>query len=196
MSSDPMRHFWFTLVALVVALPMGGCVRHIAALQLTSYREPHAPRTYELNLDDCAYYVGSGGDYHIVGRAIDTPENGVGATIEQLLHVHLFWKPWPGKTFANSSMMDATIRYAIVTETGTAVYTGTGFVYPRKQGPRNGIVADIEAANLRLNHVTGNAPELLGSTRLSGTLVAQDDASLAVDIRRRLDLQIGTAGID
>ncbi|MFQ5805635.1 MAG: hypothetical protein ACE5I3_04205 [Phycisphaerae bacterium] len=168
-----------------------GCTRPSAALELTSYKDPYFPETYEVALADCAYYVGPGGDYHVVGRASHTPEDGTGGTITQLLHVHLFWKPRPGKTFDNPTTVDAIIRYAIVTDSGVAVYSGTGFVYPKRRRVSDELIAEIEIARLRLDSEAGDAPELLGAARLTGKLVAQNNASLAVDLRRQLDLHAG-----
>lgn len=175
------------------ALPVlsAGCARSTSALSLTSYKDPYFPETYQVKLADCVYYVDPGGDYHIVGRASHTTTDGTDATITQLLHVHLFWKPWPGKTFDDPSTVDATVRYALVTEHGTAVYRGTGFVYPKQQRLSNRLIARIEGAQLRLESQTGAPPELLGDARVVGTLVAEDNASLAVDLRRQLDLYIG-----
>jgi hypothetical protein len=181
---------WLLYVVLAGSLLLG-CNRPTASLEITSYKDPYFPETYVVKLADCAYYVGPSGDYHLVGRAVHTPEDGGGGTIEQLLHVHLFWKPWPGKTFDNPTSVDATIRYAIVTESGRAIYSGTGFVYPKRRRLSDDVVARIEAGRLRLESQTGEPPELLGAARLTGVLVAKDNASLAVDLRRRLDLYGG-----
>jgi hypothetical protein len=172
-------------VPLVVLL---GCGRSGTSLRLTSYKDPYFPETYDVELAECAYYVDPGGDYHIAGRALHSPEGG-GAPIAQLMHVHMFWKPWPGKTFDNPSTVDATIRYAIVTERGAAIYSGTGFVYPKKRRMSDDVVAEVEVAQLKLESQVGDPPELLGSARLAGKLVAEDNASLAVDLRRQLDLR-------
>jgi hypothetical protein len=179
------------LALLMSVLFLSACARPTASLQLTSYKDPYFPETYDVKLADCAYYVGPGGDYHIAGRASHTPDDGGGA-ITQLLHVHMFWKPWPGKTFDNPTTVDATIRYAIVTERGAAVYSGTGFVYPKKRRFSDDVIAKVEVARLSLESESGDPPELLGSARLAGKLMAKDDASLALDIRRQLDLRAGS----
>ena len=178
---------WALVVPLSLLL---GCARPAASLQLTSYKDPYFPEIYDVQLADCAYYVGPGGDYHIAGRALHEPEDG-GSSIAQLVHVHMFWKPWPGKTFDNPSTVDAIIRYAIVTDRGAAIYAGTGFVFSRKRRMSDDVVVEIEAARLQLESETGDPPELLGSARLAGKLVAKDNPSLAVDLRRQLDLRAG-----
>jgi hypothetical protein len=189
------RHGWCRVLLRVGAalwpLWLSGCARPVSALEFTSHKGASSPETYRLALDECAYYVGPGGDYYIGGRATHTAGEGRGGSIVQLLEVHLFWKPWPGKTFDDSSSIDATIRYAIVTERGTVTYSGTGFVYPRKRWLGNELIVDVEVARLRLESRQGDSPDLFGAARLAGTLVAKENASLAVDLRRQLELQGG-----
>jgi hypothetical protein len=191
LTRGPRVRDWSPGAVGAVLLFLLGCTRPSAFLEITSYKDAYFPETYVVTLADCAYYVDSGGDYHVVGRAVRTPEEPGGGTIEQLLHVHLFWKPWPGKTFDDPSSVDAILRYAIVTDAGVALYSGTGFVYPRKRWMSEDVIARIEEARLRLDSQTGDSPELLGDARLAGTLVAKRNRSLAVDLRRRLDLHAG-----
>lgn len=180
------------LVALGAALTLTpACTSPSANLELTSYKDPYLPETYDVRLTECAYGVGPSGDRHIAGRAVHTPADNPGAPIVQLVHVHLFWKPRPGKTFADPTAADATIRYAVATEQGVAVYCGTGFVYLKKRRLSDDVVAKIETGQLRLETLAGDPPEILGSACLTGTLIAKDDASLAVDLRRQLDLYTG-----
>jgi len=190
MSSLRRRRRYVTLAAaaLASALP-AGCGRP-SALRLTSYRDPYFPETFDVRLDECAYCLGPGSDYHIVGRALHTPADG-GASVEQLVYVHMFWKPWPGKTFADPTMVDATIRYALVTEQGVAVYSGTGFVFPRQRRFSDELLVEIEDARLRVDCLSGEPPELLGAARVAGRLRARHDAGLAVDLRRRVELYAG-----
>jgi len=192
MTDRRRRRRWLLLGALAASpIVMSGCTRASASLEITSYKDPYFPETYQVELADCAYYVDPGGDYHIAGYASHTPADGGGGTIEQLMHLHLFWKPWPGKTFDNPTTVDATLRYAIVTGQGAAVYCGTGFVYPRKRRMSDDLIVQIEAARLRLEAQLGDPPELLGDARVVGELVAEHNASRTVDLRRRLDLYAG-----
>lgn len=188
------RQLRLSLLFVATTLPMFvlGCTRPTGSLELTSYKDPYFPETYEVELDECAYYAGPGGDYHIVGRATHIPEDNPGGEITQLLHVHLFWQPRPGKTFDNPSSVDATIRYAILTEQGAAIYCGTAFVYPKKHRTGDDITVKIESARLRLESQDGEPPELIGTARLRGKFVADNDPSLTVDLRRELDLRAGS----
>lgn len=178
-------------VAALLPVLVWGCGRPTGTLALTSYKNPYSPETYQVKFAECAYYTGPSGDYHIVGRATHVPEDNPDGEVSQLLHVHLFWKPRPGKTYDNPSTMDATIRYAIITERGSAVYSGTGFVYARQRRMSDELIVEIESAQLRLERQQGDAPDVLGAVRAAGELLAQRDAALAVGLRRELDLRAG-----
>ena len=174
-----------------LALLLLGCGPRVSSLEFTSFKDPYTPERYSLVLDECAYLTGPGDDYHIVGHAAHTPAGG--GEIQQYVHMHVFWKPWPGKTFDDSSSVDATIRYAIVTPQGAAVYCGTAFVYPKVKGPNDRVIAKVEDGRLRLESQQGQPTDVLGPTRVRGTLIARKNASLAMDLRRRLELTAGGA---
>jgi hypothetical protein len=177
------------LAGLAVLLVVPGCRRSSAGLELISYKDPYSPATYSLALSECAYYADASGDYYILARAADSDAGSDAA--DHLLCVHLFWKPRPGKTFDNETSIDATIRYAIITGAGAAVYSGSGYAYPKKPDALGRLVAKLEVARLRLVSQSGDVPELLGATRISGTLIAKDDAGLAIDLRRQFDIRSG-----
>ena len=177
------------LACLLLSFALGwaaGCQQPTSELELISYKDPYSPEHYRLELTQCAYRVDAGGNLHIVGRASSDTHEGNPGKVTQFLHARLFWQPKPGRTFANSTTTDATIRYVIITPTGAAVYSGTGFVYPRRQRGEI-LIADLERACLRLEAQVGDAPAVLGDAHLSGTLVAREDAHAAVDLIRQLE---------
>lgn len=189
MSENRVRPLRAAIVLLSCSLMLSGCRRPSAGLELISYKDPYSPATYSLSLNECAYYADASGDYYLLGRASE----GAAApdAADHLLCVHLFWKPRPGKTFDNETSIDATIRYAIITSAGSAVYSGSGYVYPKRSGALGRLVAKLEVARLRLVSQSGDVPELLGATRISGTLIAKEDAGLAIDLQRQFDIRTG-----
>lgn len=187
MTSLRRRHVGLTVSVLagVLAGPLG-CARPTSEIEFVSYKDPYFPEPYRVVFVECTYRVDADGDLHIAGRAdFDSDQRDAGA-ITQYFHAHVFWQPRPGRTFANSTTTDATIRHVIVTADGMAAYAGTGFIYPRRR--RGGLLtAKIETANLRLEAQTGDAPELLGDARLRGTLRARRDDHATLDLVRRLE---------
>ncbi len=174
---------WVTLV--LAAGMMGGCSSSL--VELTSYKDAYFPEHYQARLEECAYYLDPAGDIHAVGRSQHTDEHG---TLTQYVHVHIFWKPWPGKTPADQTSTDAVIRYILARSSGCAVYEGTGFAFPRRQ--RGGeLRIDIESAYLRPLSQSGELPDVLGSARLKGTLRAANRPGSAAHLVREMDRLAG-----
>ncbi len=171
-------------LALAVLAGLGVGCRHTSAIEFVSYKDPYFPERYQVDFDECAYQVAPGGDIHATGRARTSTDNGL---LTQLIHVHVYWRPWPGKTSVNETTTTALLRYAVATETGVAVYSGTGFALPKKM--KNGkLRVQIESGRLRLESQSGDVPDLLGDARLVGTLILDDDPGLASHLTRELEL--------
>jgi len=170
----------FVVLVLGAGL-VSGCASSV--IELTSYKDPYFPEHYQARLDECAYYLDPDGDIHAVGRSQHNDEHG---TLTQLVHVHIFWKPWPGKTPADQTATDAVIRYILARPSGRAVYEGTGFAFPRKQ--RGGeLQIAIESAALRPLSQSGELPDVLGTARLVGLLRAVDRPGTAAHLIREMD---------
>lgn len=176
-----------------------GCAPRESRLELAAFRDPYFPERIALDLHECAYRVDAGGDYHVVARgqsssALIPP----GAT--QLLHIRMFWRPFPGRSPAHASGVDAMIRYAVTTTGGAAVYSGTAFVYA-DPGKLRGAAADggpldlrLERAELRLETLSGDATDTLGSIRAEGAVRAAPDPNLALELARQVDRAMSAPG--
>ncbi len=181
-----------TLAALCVVACLNGCGRPApTGLVLTSYKNADQPQIYTINLDSCVYYQDAGGDYHFAGRDVHISDQPDGGEIQQLLHVHVFWKPIPGKTFDNASSIDAIYRYVLITQHGVAVYRGTGYVYPRKRRFSDRIRLEVDSGRLSLVGKSTGQADIIEAARLRGLLEAKSDRAAALDIRREIDILTG-----
>lgn len=181
----------YTFLLGLVALATTGCIRP-SRLDLVSFKDPYFPEKFTLSLDQCVYREAPGGDFDIVGHAERPAVDNTPAS-EQFLHIHLFWKPRPGKTYDNPSSVDAIVRYTIVTPNGTRIYSGAGYAYPER--PRFGpdLLVKLESARLRPADGAADAPdEILGETRATGTLAVTRDDQAAVDLIREAELVANT----
>lgn len=160
-------------------------------VQIRSYKDPYFPESFEVRFEQCAFLQDGTRDYHIVARSARVPQGGGIGPVTQILHVHVFWTPRPGKTFDDPSTHTATLRYAIVTPGGVALYEGAGFVYPERRWIDGHLVAHIEQARLGPRLRTGDAPDLLGESHLVGALQAAADPPLTIDLRRELEQHAG-----
>lgn len=168
-------------------LPASACQQPDSVLRILSYRDPFFPEPLEVGFSNCRYAETGGSDRHIVAEAIETLGESRSNAVRHLLHLHVFWRPRPGRTFADPSLTDATARYVIVSREATVVYTGSAFVYLKPQ--RDGRMrCEIEGGALRLETVDGKPPVPIGDAKLSGTLFAQLDPNRTTELRRLVDL--------
>jgi len=172
--------------ACAALIGSAGCYSSSATLTFISYADPYFPERTTLTFQDCAYRIDPGGDIHIAARR-DTTTDRERLAVREFLHVHLYWKPHPGKTPADPTMADAVIRYVIATPEGTALYTGTGFAFPRTRPGRQLEVA-LESGRLHLVSTTGTLTDALGETRVSGRLAARRDPGLAARFTHELEV--------
>jgi hypothetical protein len=181
MMNNRLQSRRFALLCGLAAGALCGCQR--ASLQFVSYKEPEFPETISLTFKDCVYRADPGGDLHIAGVARNETDHG---RTDHYLYVHIFWKPRPGKTYAESTTTDATLTYVVATPRGAARYVGTGFAFPRQQPGR--MLFDIESGRLLLESRTGDITDVLGDTRVSGTIEAAENPTAMVNILREAQI--------
>lgn len=188
----PMHRVRFVnaLFSTAIAVIAFGC-HSPSSFRVTSYKDPYFPETYAVQFSPAAYRVGPDGDVHIAGKSATASRDR--GDIRQWIYVHGFWRPRPGKTFANSTATDCTLRYVIASPGGTAVYEGTGFIYPLKPTNGQALVARMESASLRLVRKIGEPSEILGDSRLVGDFQAAPDAAQAVDLQREAEIRAARA---
>jgi hypothetical protein len=174
------------IVLAAIAALCGGCAKSGGKLQAVSFADPYFPEPSTIELVDCAYRVDHGGDIHLAGH---TTTSGSAGAVEGWLHVHIYWKPKPGKTPDDPTAADALVRYLVLGPAGLRLYTGSAFVYPERDRFDGKLTAKIEAARLQSVHESGDAPPSLGDTRLSGVLKARSDDGATLDVARQIDLR-------
>ena len=159
-----------------------GCAT--ASMTFTSYKDPFFPETFSTRFPNCVYRTGPTGDIFVTARATEDKD---ARRQTQYLDLHVFWKPKPGKTWAESSTTDAILRYVVTDETGAAVYIGTGFAYP-KQTLAGGLEIRLESGRLRLESRSGELEERLGDMGLTGTLTPRRDPGATANLQREAEL--------
>ena len=171
------------LIAVTTAL-LTGCAPTANRVEVTSYRDPYFPETFVMHPTTCTYRTDTGGDVHLVAQAQHTTDEQVR---NEYLHVHIYWQPRLGTTWAESSTSNALLEYAVADADGLAVYRGTGFVFTERQ--RDGkIEANIESARLQLDRTQGDLPDFLGGAALTGHLLAKPDDYATAQTLREMEL--------
>lgn len=184
--------------ALLLLMPLTACSSSMNDLslkprpqvELVSYRDPYFPHRAQFDFDERCYRYDSGGDLHVAARR-STPAVSVDSgPVEELLHIHLFWKPIPGRTNTDPHSNNAVIRYLIHTPQGWALYGGTGFVFPSQRWDGK-LDVQLETSGLKLVRESGTAPESLGVSRLTLQMSVAESPAAALALARDIDILTG-----
>lgn len=106
--------------------------------------------------------------------------------LAQLIHINVFWLPHPGKTHADSTQTNATIKYCLLVGGQVISYQGAGFVYFKQSRDGQTITGRIESATLTPNSSLDQGLDLFGPSRIQGTFTARRDRRQVVALLRRL----------
>ncbi|MFG0305726.1 MAG: hypothetical protein ACF8Q5_05875 [Phycisphaerales bacterium JB040] len=104
-----------------------------------------------------------------------------------IVHLHLFIRPYAGRTPIEPTAANATVRWAVLAQGELGVYTGAGFVLPSRSIAGSNLAGDLSGATLRLTHATGGFHDALGPARLTMGFTTEPDETLARELERRLD---------
>lgn len=173
------------VVWLTCVLGLPGCGGSGSHVTFTSYRDAYFPEDLTVEFAECVHFVDASGDYRILARRVD--DGDTSEPVEQMLHVHLFWKPRPGWTFTNPTMNDALVRFLVRSGDDATLYSGTGFVSLQPRKLDDGVRVNLERA--RLDCVAGRdtPTDVLGTARASGRVLSRPDPARAVDLLRTFE---------
>lgn len=115
------------------------------------------------------------------------PEDPADRPVGQIVHLHMFIRPSPGKTPIEAQASNCTIRYLILAPGATGLYGGGGFLLPSGDPASGSFSGSISAGTLRLQAASPNFNDALGPTEVRASFKAKGDPELALTIARRLE---------
>jgi len=159
---------------------LGGSVGTDGKLQvesLAAQRPDGTPRVLRANdFHTRVYSHVPGGDTAIYASDIEQDELLAGnITNGQVIHVELLWTPKPGSTPMDSTATNISIHYVIFAEGELGVYSGAGFARPSSLPGEERLAISIRDSTLRLVASTPDFDDMLGVSRLTGTLSVELD---------------------
>ncbi|MCP4592056.1 MAG: hypothetical protein GY842_15075 [bacterium] len=159
------------LAGLGVAL--AGCGPRITRLDISDHRLEGGTTHYFEEFDDCFYRVEPDGRFDFVARRVGMAERSADARITQIVHVRGIWTVAPGRTYAEDSMINATVSYLIVGDGGGAGFEGGGFVSFREDHRRGIATAKLESAKLAPVRQLGEGKQVFERAEVRGEFIAQ-----------------------
>jgi hypothetical protein len=188
----------FCTLAMVGALFAPACGPRDTRFEILDFRSGAQTVAYFEEFDECYYRVDSAGNVDVVARR-ERPRTGdPDQTLVQLLHVRTFFTPLPGHTNIESTMINTTVSYLIVSGATGASFEGGGFVSfnepPRARrvfsvGP-GVLTGRLESSSLSPQRRRGDAPHIFQRAAVTGRFRAIEDQRQVVkllnDMQRRL----------
>lgn len=211
-----MRSFLATLTLVLHGLCFAGCSPTETRLEIQSFKNPEAAERFAERFDRCSFAVNAQNNWDIVFEiqptlirmpvpstgsptstsrpASDRDTSADEVPMSQMIHVHVFWRPVPGTTYAESTQTNATIVYCVSTGRNSIAYKGAGFVYftPSRDGLT--IEGQIESSDLVPTDYVNEPVDLFGPCRIEGSFIARQQRGHVVAILQRLRKTIGPPG--
>jgi len=180
-----------TLILTLLALPaLTGCGSY-ARIKLTS---PLTGATLSPNLTTRVYSYADENTVDIylsdltpeqLGLPIDPdPAN---RPVGQIVHIHMFIRPSPGKTPIEPQASNCSIRHLILAPGATGLYGGGGFLLPSGSASSGTFGGSISAGTLRLQAASPSFNDALGPTGVRASFKVKENRELALTIARRLE---------
>ncbi len=104
-----------------------------------------------------------------------------GKPIDQIATIRVFWRPKGGVTTLNSTALNATFRYIVMTPDAVGMYEGAGFVRLLSKVGAGHMRARISDGEIRLTESGGDFNDSLGRAHIRGYFTAAFDDAGTLD---------------
>ncbi|UCG34209.1 MAG: hypothetical protein JSU68_06150 [Phycisphaerales bacterium] len=166
------RHPRLGLLCIATTLGIAGCQPRTTRIRIQDFSHPDGPRSLFQEFDDAYYQLDAAGDLNLLLRRRSPSEAIPTEHITQTILVRSYWRPIPGTTRVESSMINAKITYVIQSGRATRVYEGNGFVSFSEHQKGQSLSGRIESGQLRPTGEIGDPPHPFGRARIEGTFRA------------------------
>ncbi len=169
------------IFSLLLLTATAGC-QVANQMKLVNYANPETPEVLMQDFSQVWFAESGTGDYEILLRSSEPITREGNKVLRQMVYISTLWNPIPGKTYAESSQINAKMIYlveiadrpgATVTTEGKGTilcYKGTGFV--SYQLDRTGQIMTGSIEDAYLEPMTKRGTRRLGRFELSGDFKA------------------------
>ncbi|MCG3137709.1 MAG: hypothetical protein HJJLKODD_01559 [Phycisphaerae bacterium] len=160
-----------------LCLVLGGCSSTpYNRMMITDYRSGGQAAEHYEDFTDAYYRLANDGTADIILRKSAPLPQDPRAQLQQIVHLRAVWKPFPGRTHAESSMINTQICYAIISTTMAVSYEGGGFMDYSPKTFSDVVVGKLEAGDLQPTRRSGAGLDIFNTARISGHYrVTRDD---------------------
>ncbi len=160
---------------LLCGLAAGGCSYNVTRFDILDHRTEGDPARYFEEFDECYYTTNPLGGFDVVARRVGIGQQGPDERITQIVHLRGIWCPIPGHTHAESTMINATVSYMIISGAGGAGFEGGGFISFRENYKKTVAVGKLELAKLAPVRCLGQGRQIFERAEVRGEFHATRD---------------------
>jgi hypothetical protein len=188
--SNP-THLSARLLCLALCTIATGCKPPETRVRVQSYQDPQSPREYVQQFDEAVFSNDARGRWDVLLVSRQPAREDPSRTVDQILHVRMFWRPVPGTTHVESSQTDALLTYGIHSGPTAMGYDGAGFASIKLSKDRQSLEGRIESSSLRPTRRRNEARDLFGPCRITGTFTATRNSGRATELLTELGTALG-----
>ncbi len=199
------------MFAVILSSGVGaGCQSKGTQLEVTAFRSSSSPEIYREQFDAGYYCINADQSWTFIFEIkpvqVSTSQPGDDAASEptaeavsagdvlwmsQIVEVEVFWRPQPGRSYAESSQTNANIVYGLTTGAGSITYEGAGFVSFSLSADKKRMQGRIESSTLYPARTVNAPPDLFGPCRMTGSFTAVEDRKHVVEKLREIRRRVG-----
>jgi hypothetical protein len=176
-----MKHLKPVLVLLFVALAsilFTGCAAY-RPFEIESVNGKQVP--VQPKFKESYYYFDRDHTLYLIMRS-QTKDAATGKPVDQIATFRIFWRPVGGRTTMESTALNATYRYVLMTPDAVGMYEGAGFVRLWGADGVHKLKARVMDGDLRLTESSSKFVDTLGRSRLRGNITAVYNDAKAFDM--------------
>lgn len=181
----------YALILTLLAIPtLTGCNSH-ASFTITS---PLTGATLSPRLTTRAYSYSDENTVDIYLSDLTPEELGIpmnpdpgSRPVGQIVHIHMFIRPSPGKTPIEPQASNCSIRHLILAPGATGLYGGGGFLLPSGSASSGTFGGSISAGTLRLQAASPHFHDAIGPSGVRASFKVKENRELALTMARRLE---------
>lgn len=174
------------LLVLAGLAAIAGCGPKGTRMNLVTYNEAGQANAHYTDFAQAYFKRQSDGRIDLVFESCQPSRVDPTQMITQIVHVQSFWTPQPGRTYVESSQVNARMQYAILTPPTGLRYDGGGFVTYKIDKRTGEAVGYVESGDLAPAYRMGDAVEPFGPAKIYGHFRARENPGNVVDAIQQL----------
>ncbi len=179
---------WACILLLVAGT---GCAPRPTRFEIVDYGPAGEQGRFFEEFDECYYARQPDGAVDVVARRQGHLVGQAEEDTTQVIHLHGIWRPVPGDTVVESTQVNATVSYWIVSDLGGVALEGGGFVFVQENHRQDTLTGKVESSALQPVRRIGRTPSPFSRVALTGKFRAVHDRRRVIRLINEMSAQFG-----